>query len=124
MPVNMRARTKGRPRPKARSAENGSPKARSAQPRRKDGGEDVPQGSLEEDLKSVLGQGKAEENGRKHIGEWTTIQCPYCGEGFEVHLDTVEDGQTLYEDCHICCKPVVLNIHLEDDDVQISAYRA
>jgi hypothetical protein len=34
-----------------------------------------------------------------------TIQCPYCGQRFELAVDTSVPQQRLTTDCEICCRP-------------------
>ncbi|WP_284382488.1 CPXCG motif-containing cysteine-rich protein [Litoribrevibacter albus] len=36
-----------------------------------------------------------------------TIQCPYCGEWFEVVLDATMLGDEYIEDCQVCCRPIL-----------------
>jgi hypothetical protein len=38
------------------------------------------------------------------------ITCPYCGESFTLEVDTSQSGQTLVEDCTVCCRPITLTI--------------
>jgi hypothetical protein len=38
------------------------------------------------------------------------IECPHCGEKFEVEVDTSQGDQDLVEDCAICCCQVNLRI--------------
>ena len=75
------------------------------------------------DLDTILNEVAlaSEKKPREH---WEQIQCPYCGENFEVHLDSVEDGQTMYQDCQVCCKPISLHIQVDEEEVNVSAYRA
>jgi uncharacterized Zn-finger protein len=61
---------------------------------------------------------------RPHVDQWSQVQCPYCGEDFEVHITSEDDGQTMTEDCAVCCRPISLHIHFEDDDLQVNAYRS
>ena len=37
------------------------------------------------------------------------IQCPYCGEEVEVHLEPDVMG-TLVQDCEVCCNPWLLRL--------------
>lgn len=61
---------------------------------------------------------------RPHVDEWMQIQCPYCGEIFEVHITSEDEGQTMTEDCAVCCRPIALHIRFEDDELQVNAYRS
>jgi hypothetical protein len=76
---------------------------------------------LESILNEISANGQAEA---KQLETWANVQCPYCGEAFEVHIEAAEDGQTMYEDCHVCCKPISLHVQVEDGDVHVSAYRS
>ena len=34
-----------------------------------------------------------------------TIQCPYCGQSFEIVIDTSTGFQRFTTDCEVCCRP-------------------
>jgi hypothetical protein len=38
--------------------------------------------------------------------EFTDIKCPFCGQTFEVVVDTSVAQQVFTTDCEICCRPV------------------
>ena len=51
-----------------------------------------------------------------------TIQCPYCWESFDTTLDysALEPhgaAQQYTEDCYVCCRPIVLNLTLDEHGV-------
>jgi len=50
-----------------------------------------------------------------HPLEESTIMCPYCGEFFTVIVDCSVDEQKYIEDCEVCCRPIVLNMHIIDE---------
>lgn len=52
-----------------------------------------------------------------------SVQCPYCWEEFEIAVDPSQEGQPFVEDCSVCCRPIVLNVHFgeEGGDPEISA---
>jgi hypothetical protein len=35
------------------------------------------------------------------------IDCPYCGEPLDVLVDTSSGPQRYYEDCSVCCRPIL-----------------
>jgi len=37
-----------------------------------------------------------------------TIQCPFCGQSFELTVDTSIPTQRFTIDCEICCRPLEL----------------
>lgn len=34
-----------------------------------------------------------------------SIQCPFCGQSFELVIDTSVESQRFTTDCEICCRP-------------------
>ena len=62
---------------------------------------------------------------KEHTEAWVSIPCPYCGEEFEHHVTSEDDGQTMYEDCHVCCRPMSLHIHLDEEgELTVEAHRS
>ncbi|MEO8809425.1 MAG: CPXCG motif-containing cysteine-rich protein [Rhodanobacter sp.] len=52
----------------------------------------------------------------------SVIACPYCGESIELLVDVSIPDQQYIEDCQVCCRPITLTIHVEDDgEVQMRA---
>jgi hypothetical protein len=47
--------------------------------------------------------------------EYASIDCPSCGEPFEVEIDLSAGCQTLIEDCRVCCSPAELRIEIDTD---------
>lgn len=74
-------------------------------------------------LDNVLTEVTAQPETR-HVEQWVSVPCPYCGEEFEVHVTSESDGQTMYEDCHVCCRPIALHVHSEEGELQIEAHRS
>lgn len=44
------------------------------------------------------------------------IHCPYCGEPIEILVDASVGGESYVEDCQVCCRPMMLNITLDEGD--------
>ena len=44
------------------------------------------------------------------------VGCPYCGEGLDILVDPEEAGSTYIEDCQVCCRPIVMTVHLVMDE--------
>jgi len=42
------------------------------------------------------------------------ISCPYCGEVFETTADCSAGDQEYIEDCQVCCRPIVITLHVSD----------
>jgi uncharacterized Zn finger protein len=49
--------------------------------------------------------------------ESVAIRCPYCGEDVDVSVETTADRrQSLIEDCPVCCRPMHLQVCIDDTD--------
>ncbi|MEM8844069.1 MAG: CPXCG motif-containing cysteine-rich protein [Pseudomonadota bacterium] len=46
------------------------------------------------------------------------IDCPYCGEPMELAIEPIEGVQEYYEDCHVCCQPILIKITMNDLESQ------
>jgi len=47
--------------------------------------------------------------------EHQAIQCPYCGERIDITIDCTDIGQSYIEDCEVCCRPINMQIGLQED---------
>jgi len=47
--------------------------------------------------------------------QFTTVQCPYCGEPFDTAVDLSAGSTSYIEDCQICCRPIELDIEVGTD---------
>ncbi len=45
------------------------------------------------------------------------IQCPYCGQAFEVVVDTTLPFQRFTTDCEICCRPFEIVVECEPGEI-------
>lgn len=46
-----------------------------------------------------------------------TIVCPYCGQRFDLVVDTSSGGHRLTTDCEICCRPLEVVIECEPGEI-------
>ena len=46
--------------------------------------------------------------------------CPYCGEMIEFIIDTSISSQEYIEDCQVCCRPIIVNVEVDDDQIYLS----
>ena len=51
------------------------------------------------------------------MDEWITIDCPYCGQPFEITVDTTTAQQQFVTDCDICCRPCTVSVECQDGEV-------
>jgi len=61
------------------------------------------------------GQGAAEEAPGAQGSQFVPIQCPYCGECFEILADLSAGSTSYIEDCQVCCRPIDLGIEVGVD---------
>lgn len=40
--------------------------------------------------------------------------CPQCGHGIELTLDTSQGSQEYYEDCPACCSPIHIKMQVDE----------
>lgn len=45
--------------------------------------------------------------------ETSPIDCPYCGENFEIGIDCSAGSQSYIEDCPVCCRPIELKTEID-----------
>lgn len=108
----MKTKTRSKPSPKAKRA---PAKAGAAEAK-----EDTKQ-TLQ--LQAVHDELTAQPQ-HEHLEEDVSVECPYCGEGFEIHVTSESDGQNMYEDCQVCCRPVSIFIQIEDGEFSVEAARS
>ena len=46
-----------------------------------------------------------------------SVYCPFCGQRFELAVDTNVSSQTITVDCEICCRPMELRIECEAGEI-------
>jgi transcription elongation factor Elf1 len=44
------------------------------------------------------------------VEEFAKVQCPFCGQRFEVEVDPTEARQVFTTDCEVCCRPFELRV--------------
>lgn len=48
--------------------------------------------------------------------EFTDICCPYCGESQSIDVDLSGGDQTYWQDCQVCCCPMLCDLVVEGDE--------
>jgi hypothetical protein len=46
-----------------------------------------------------------------------TIRCPYCGQRFDLVVDTSTPNQRFMTDCEVCCRPFEVSAECEPGEV-------
>lgn len=50
------------------------------------------------------------------------VSCPYCGEAISILVDDSLPQQNYVEDCQVCCRPIVLDVTVDEDgDAHVQA---
>ncbi|HEU5069518.1 MAG TPA: CPXCG motif-containing cysteine-rich protein [Verrucomicrobiae bacterium] len=49
--------------------------------------------------------------------ESVPVQCPYCGQVFDLALDTSAGSQQFTTDCEICCRPFTVRAECEAGEI-------
>lgn len=47
--------------------------------------------------------------------ENVTASCPYCGSTNDLSVDCSAGDQHYIEDCHTCCRPMEIILHVDGD---------
>ena len=45
------------------------------------------------------------------------IVCPFCGQSFEIVVDTTVPSQRFTTDCEVCCRPFEVFVECEPGEV-------
>jgi transposase-like protein len=46
-----------------------------------------------------------------------TITCPFCGQSFELVVDTSAGSQRFTTDCEVCCRPFEVTAECEPGEI-------
>ena len=46
-----------------------------------------------------------------------TVLCPFCGQRFDIVIDTSESFQRLAIDCEVCCRPLEVSVECEPGEI-------
>jgi hypothetical protein len=52
--------------------------------------------------------------------EWETnkpVQCPHCGQVFDLMIDTTQGTQEFTTECEICCRPFDVVVQSEPGEI-------
>lgn len=58
--------------------------------------------------------------------ESTKACCPYCGELIEFLFEPLDTEQEYFEDCQVCCQPILIKITSNDgvENIIFNCFRA
>ena len=46
-----------------------------------------------------------------------SIACPFCGQSFEIVIDTSIASQRFTTDCEVCCRPFEVHVEAEPGEI-------
>lgn len=49
--------------------------------------------------------------------EFAKVQCPFCGQSFDVAVDVSIVSQTFTTDCEVCCRPFEVRAECENGEI-------
>ena len=58
------------------------------------------------------------------LDQWVPIECPHCNEGTELHVIADMDGQSIDQDCTVCCRAYVAHVEIEDGEAHVGVEAA
>ncbi|SHE64883.1 Cysteine-rich CPXCG [Modicisalibacter ilicicola DSM 19980] len=47
------------------------------------------------------------------------VNCPYCGTGFELLIDSSQGSHTTWEDCPRCCAPIQIVVVVSESSGEL-----
>lgn len=57
------------------------------------------------------------------MNEEITVACPYCGAPFIVEPEPAADVVEYIEDCHVCCRPIVVCVSYAEQGSDVTVSR-
>jgi hypothetical protein len=75
--------------------------------------------TAEKVMETVLQEQTVEQTAER-IDQWVPIECPHCGESTEIHVTQEEDGQSLDQDCTVCCRSFVAHVEIEEGEAVVN----
>ena len=79
--------------------------------------------TAEKVMQTVLAESKIEEE-TVRLDQWVPIECPHCGEGTELHVIADMDGQSIDQDCTVCCRPYVAHVEIDEGEANVGVEAA
>ena len=50
--------------------------------------------------------------------EFSAVDCPHCGESFELAVDVSEGNAEFVVDCEICCRPMTVTVRVRGGAIE------
>lgn len=70
-------------------------------------------------METVLAESQKEAT-TERLDQWVNIECPHCGESTDLHVIADMDGQSIDQDCAVCCRTYVAHVDIEEGEANVS----
>ncbi len=74
-------------------------------------------------METVLKEQSVEATAER-LDQWVTIECPHCAEGTELHVIADMDGQSIDQDCTVCCRSFVAHVEIDEGEAHVGVEAA
>lgn len=108
-------KTKAKPSAKAKKPKKGSAEHDPADAHERKTAEKV--------METVLKEHTVEAT-TERLDIWVTIECPHCGEGSDLHVIADMDGQSIDQDCTVCCRAFVAHVEIDEGEAHVGVEAA
>ncbi len=59
------------------------------------------------------------EAATERLDWWVGIACPHCGENTDLHVIADMDGQSIDQDCTVCCRAFIAHIEIDEGEAHV-----
>ena len=85
---------------------------------------DAPEHKTAEKIMETVLKEQSVEATAERLDQWVTLECPHCGEGTELHVIADMDGQSIDQDCTVCCRAFVAHIEIDEGEAHVGVEAA
>ena len=85
---------------------------------------DAPEHKTAEKIMETVLKEQSVEASTERLDQWVTIECPHCGEGTELHVIADMDGQSIDQDCTVCCRSFVAHVEIDEGEAHVGCEAA
>jgi hypothetical protein len=80
--------------------------------------------NLDEDSLQKIFDDASKDEATSFALKMAEVDCPTCGEVFEVGVDPSEQGQEMIQDCQACCHPIGFTVEFVEGEAIVSSFRS
>ncbi len=79
--------------------------------------------TAEKIMETVLKEQSVEASVER-LDQWVTLECPHCAEATELHVIADMDGQSIDQDCTVCCRSFVAHVEIDEGEAHVGVEAA